>query len=446
MKRITSRVVRIALLCAIAPTWAGVVSASAVSTIVGATGNGPRGIVLDASGNVYTANSGSDNVSKITPSGVSSVLGVTGDQPMSIVADSLGNLYIPNNQDNTVTKMGPNGTVIATYVLGAKPTDIAVDLNNNLFVSCDDSLPGTVKKIDPSGNITNIALPAGSFGPIAIAVDTSGNVYTSNFQSDNVSKIPVSGPPQIFANTGASPIDIAIDAAGNVYTANYTDNTVTKITPDGTSQLLGSTGRSPVGLAVDSGGNVYTTNFLDATVSRITPSGVSSIYGTTANWPFAITIDSVGNLFVTNGNGSDVVTKLSRPTPVVAATPLGVTFDTQGGSPLAKGTTINGGSVTDPGAPTRNGYTFLGWNTAANGTGTAITFPYHHTNSSDFTLYAQWRATVSTAPTTTPPTTVVMPLIPEELPSTGGEFAMWPLLFIAAGFALITLRRFATTR
>ena len=36
---------------------------------------------------------------------------------------------------------------------------------------------------------------------------------------------------------------------------------------------------------------------------------------------------------------------------------------------------INGGSVIDPGIPTRDGFAFAGWNTAANGSGTAITFP-----------------------------------------------------------------------
>ena len=38
-------------------------------------------IALDAAGNVYTANSDSDNVSKITPDGISTILGTTGQLP-----------------------------------------------------------------------------------------------------------------------------------------------------------------------------------------------------------------------------------------------------------------------------------------------------------------------------------------------------------------------------
>jgi uncharacterized repeat protein (TIGR02543 family) len=134
---------------------------------------------------------------------------------------------------------------------------------------------------------------------------------------------------------------------------------------------------------------------------------------------------------------------VSPPAPLVIATPLGVTFETHGGSPVAKVTTINGGSVTDPGTPTRSGFTFAGWNTAADGSGTPITFPYHHTNSTDFTLYAQWRATSNTAttPTTSPPTTVVTPQVPEELPSTGNTMAAWPLLLIVVGLSVIAIRQ-----
>lgn len=124
-------------------------------------------------------------------------------------------------------------------------------------------------------------------------------------------------------------------------------------------------------------------------------------------------------------------------------TPIAVNFDSQGGSAIAKGTTVNGGNILDPGSPTRAGYTFTGWNTVANGTGATITFPYQHNNSSDFTLYAQWRVNSSTGAS---PVTVVAPANPAELPSTGGGVDVWSLLLIAAGVALITLRRFSYMR
>ena len=72
------------------------------------------------------------------------------------------------------------------------------------------------------------------------------------------------------------------------------------------------------------------------------------------------------------------------------ANPLTVTYDSQSGSAVSAGSTVTGGSIAaSPGTPTRAGYTFAGWFAAASG-GSAITFPYTHGRTSNFTLYAQW--------------------------------------------------------
>ena len=86
---------------------------------------------------------------------------------------------------------------------------------------------------------------------------------------------------------------------------------------------------------------------------------------------------------------------------------LVVTHDSQGGSSIANGSTGTGAAITtSPGTPTRDGYTFNGWFAASTG-GTAITFPYTHARTTDFTLYAQWTLVpaVTTTTTTPPPAT-----------------------------------------
>ena len=64
-----------------------------------------------------------------------------------------------------------------------------------------------------------------------------------------------------WAATGSNPVAIAVDSAGNIYTANLGADNVSKITPDGVSTTnWAATGSSPAAIAVDSAGNIYTAN------------------------------------------------------------------------------------------------------------------------------------------------------------------------------------------
>ena len=108
----------------------------------------------------------------------------------------------------------------------------------------------------PDGKLTALGTITGN-GPLGIAVDAAGNVYTANYDSNNVSKIipnindDVLGISTILGETGSGPSAIAVDAAGNVYTANRDSNNVSKITPDGASSILGTTGEEPRAIALD---------------------------------------------------------------------------------------------------------------------------------------------------------------------------------------------------
>ena len=72
------------------------------------------------------------------------------------------------------------------------------------------------------------------------------------------------------------------------------------------------------------------------------------------------------------------------------ANSLTVTYDSQSGSAISNGTTTTGGTISaSPGTPTRDGFTFNGWFAASTG-GSALSFPYTHNQTANFTLYAQW--------------------------------------------------------
>lgn len=88
-----------------------------------------------------------------------------------------------------------------------------------------------------------------------------------------------------------------------------------------------------------------------------------------------------------------------------------VSFDTQGGSAAPSdvkvfASSFDAGARTFPPDPTRTGYVFDGWNTAADGTGDAVTassaLPGGSTGTPvSLTAFAQWTAIDSTAPETT---------------------------------------------
>lgn len=127
---------------------------------------------------------------------------------------------------------------------------------------------------------------------------------------------------------------------------------------------------------------------------------------------------------------------------------LTVTYDSQNGSNIANGTTTTGASISaSPGTPTRAGFTFNGWFAASTG-GTALTFPYPHGRTANFTLYAQWTpnevapsVTTTTLPTTVPTTaapSAVTTLAPSTSPSLNAPTRTKPgksITIVAQGFS-----------
>jgi Beta-propeller repeat len=112
----------------------------------------------------------------------------------------------------------------------------------------------------------------------------------------------------ILGTTGTSPIAITIDSAGNLYTANMATNNISKVTPAGVSTILGTLILQPKGIAVDTAGNIYTV--ANDQVFKITPTGVVTAIANTGLGTEDITIDSVGNIYTAN-RGSNTITRIA---------------------------------------------------------------------------------------------------------------------------------------
>ena len=173
-----------------------------------------------------------------------------------------------------------------------------------------------------------------------LAVDSLGNLYSSNSGDDSVSKFSTNGTVRILGTTGHVPLGIAVDSAGNVYTTNLSDNTVSKISPSGQTSIFGVTDNSPCAIVVDSQGNVYTANNGSDSVTKISSNGISSYYGSTGRFPYSIAIDAQGNIYTTNA-GDDTVTKITperqQSTIATSLNPHGIAVDKRGYVYVANG-------------------------------------------------------------------------------------------------------------
>jgi uncharacterized repeat protein (TIGR02543 family) len=144
--------------------------------------------------------------------------------------------------------------------------------------------------------------------------------------------------------------------------------------------------------AASGGSTTYTTATAISTIPTTAP--LRSGY-TFAGWFTAAT----GGTQVTNGSYTPIspygaITIYAQWT----ANSNVITYNSQSGSAVSNGSFTTGSTLTLPAAPTRPGYTFMGWFAAASG-GTALVSGYSPTATAAFTIYAQWSAITSNAVT-----------------------------------------------
>ncbi|MFV8270789.1 NHL repeat-containing protein [Flavobacterium sp. GT2N3] len=281
----------------------------------------PEDLVADAGGNLYVVEAGASKIRKISPAGVvttfagniipGSIDGVGTKAsfvgPSGLTIDASGNLYIADTGNNKIRKISPTGvvtTVAGTGVGGGvdgdrsqasflAPTDVAVDASGNLYVA--DISNNKIRKINPSGTVSTFAgsgiegsmdgvgVLASFHHPRNITID-DGNLYVSEWGSHKIRKISPAGVVTTLAGggnfgvdgTGSSasfglPSGITIDALGNLYVADIHSNKIRKITPNGVVTTFAGTGIAgsldgllatatfdrPFGVAIDNNGNIY---------------------------------------------------------------------------------------------------------------------------------------------------------------------------------------------
>ena len=194
---------------------------------------GPRGIAVDTSGNIFIADAPNNVVRRVdavtgiitTVAGNDTVgyLGDNGaaiharlDSPLAVATDRRGNLYITDYKNNVIRKVDTNGIIttvvgtvntygssgdggLATLALLNKPAGLACDTNSNLYIA--DVNNDEIRKVTvATGKITTVvgngsqgfggdlgqATGCQLFSPFGVTVDIYGNITIADANNERV--------------------------------------------------------------------------------------------------------------------------------------------------------------------------------------------------------------------------------------------------------------------
>lgn len=143
----------------------------------------------------------------------------------------------------------------------------------------------------------------------AIAIDSNGNLYGSNFTGDTVFKFDALGNMTPFITGLNTPNGLAFDSSDNLYVCDFSANTIFRFDDTGVLDTSIIIPGNPSGLikAFDNDDMIYT-RFSGNTINRITPAGVITEVSSAPelNGPVGLTYDEFGILYVGNYNNREI--------------------------------------------------------------------------------------------------------------------------------------------
>lgn len=240
---------------------------------------------------------------------------------------------------------------------------------------------------------------------LALVLALAGVAAPSNAAS-LTSFTVTSATPLVAGQTNASPIVLTFLAPTALTAAT---NAQVNVNISGATGLPGSYAScgSAVSASVSSTpASTYDNTCLSPSSSRIYIDQQTSGVQANATWTITIAagVLTMGNGTYLNASVSTSDGSFSGPTnrdfgsaqlAFAGSGSSSVTFNSNGGSGTMANQSANSSTALSANAFTRSGYTFAGWNTAANGSGTAYADGASYAFSSSTTLYAQWTATLA---------------------------------------------------
>jgi hypothetical protein len=152
------------------------------------------------------------------------------------------------------------------------PYSLAIDPSGNLFVSDWDT--GSIYKITPKGEQSTFATT--EIAAKILACDQAGNLFAGVPLKHSIFKYEPGGVRSDFA-TGITTYALGIDKAGNVFVGD-TGNTIFKFTPTGAKSDFAAVTTSPRSFALDASGNLFVVESFSGGISKFAPDGAQSVF------------------------------------------------------------------------------------------------------------------------------------------------------------------------
>ncbi len=363
-----------------------------------ATFNNPQGIAFDGAGNMYVVDCENFVIRKINTSGViSTYAGVAGtygynnnvtalqatfNTPEGIASDTNGNLYVADTYNNVIRYINASTLIVSTIVgtgqIGNSgdggpavdatmqyPFGVALDGQGNLYVA--DTVNAVIRKVNANGIINTIignyswgfsgdggpALQAAMSNPFQIAVDATGDVWTTDYWNNRIrfynnnsdssgylSLNTIVGNGSIYDGGPATQASLhfprapKLDSNGNLYITDTQNNLIREVNSSGDINIVaggilpcahgvdpcGDGGeataaslQTPRGIAFDNSGDLVILDTYDSRVRIVTNGIINTIAGNGTygfsgdggpalsaelSYPWAAGYDAKGNLYI----------------------------------------------------------------------------------------------------------------------------------------------------
>ncbi len=317
----------------------------------------PSRMTLDSSGNLYVADLGNNRVRELNHASglIATVAGngladlgtspnlataATLAGPQGMVVDAYGNIYFADTGNNVVREVnhvtGVITTIAGTGVAGyngdsqpataaelSSPEDVVLDSVGDLFIS--DSGNQRVREVVAQSGLIITVVGTGGLGfsgdggaataaklefPNGLAIDTAGDLFVADSGNNRIREVNAftriistyagggsQTIPDLYPATVAQlskPAGIALDSSGDLFIADAGDGMVYEVVSNPKTILSVAGGGQQAGLSANRGSTVN---------AKLTD-------------PTSVTIDSLGNLYVVD-SGTGIVWDVDRSSSAI---------------------------------------------------------------------------------------------------------------------------------